>query len=687
MFATDDGTAEIQLQFSFTLYGTTYPAGTTVYVNNNGNISFGEAYPTFTSTGFPLPNVQMIAPFWADVDSRKRGILWYKSDPDKFVAIWDRMPRYNDPDNDDVLNTFQLILSNDKSVLDGRGNICFCYIDMDWTTGNASGGSNGFGGTAATVGVNGGDGVNYVQFGRFSMPGTFFDGGGGFEDGVDYLDNRKGGDDGAICLDATTANVVPVVTGFPTFRQRVTCLGTVRYVLTFTSPELDQTVTVTRPTNLPQGATINTIRDDGVTIILEFEWTPNEFQAGSYEFAFTATDNLGASISDTLMLLVADCSNDGYCVPIAQDDTCDVFDPRPFCTPFRSVEFCPADESFPTQISTRNDAVQDDPVSVENAGYWFHNLDDKVGGYVFSSVKNVNAAKLYCCVDNVDELMSTCFPNGHNLNSFVVRANGHSLGRGIFAFPDGFGDLELLRQISMTGADVVAEIKTLRPMPDKIIVEEFLPGDTGLTSLPVEYKFHVFNGEIASITAIYNRAGTCACIAEFDQDFNRLDQFGCFEPGEPFDQDDRTCHRIDFQAGSQQLTQIKNLDICTDPLPPIEPCVWNDLTATAIRLSRDIGVYMRIDMFVSNNVVYVQEYSSNHNNGRHHCSAKQDPDNLCIDSCFLGREWKDAGGSTLYGGPRTNPPSQLNGWRQLEGDVQCTVALGVSPNNPPQTTC
>ena len=47
--------------------------------------------------------------------------------------------------------------------------VIFFYADdgIQWTTGDASGGSNGFGGTPAQVGFNAGDGIRYS-----SVPGS-----------------------------------------------------------------------------------------------------------------------------------------------------------------------------------------------------------------------------------------------------------------------------------------------------------------------------------------------------------------------------------------------------------------------------------------------------------------------------------------------------------------------------------
>ena len=40
----------------------------------------------------------------------------------------------------------------------------FNYAKLTWATGDASGGNNGFGGTAAMVGINAGDGINFKKF-------------------------------------------------------------------------------------------------------------------------------------------------------------------------------------------------------------------------------------------------------------------------------------------------------------------------------------------------------------------------------------------------------------------------------------------------------------------------------------------------------------------------------------------
>jgi hypothetical protein len=88
----DDFSFELVLQFDFQLYGTLYPTGTTIYLNNNGNLSFENPISSFTASSFPISS-PMIAPFWSDVDTRGAGDVWYKFFPEerKLSVIWDKV--------------------------------------------------------------------------------------------------------------------------------------------------------------------------------------------------------------------------------------------------------------------------------------------------------------------------------------------------------------------------------------------------------------------------------------------------------------------------------------------------------------------------------------------------------------------------------------------------------------------
>jgi len=168
----------INLGFTFTLYGTAY---TQAYINNNGNISFGSAVSTATPTNFPsVSGTPMIAPFWADVDTRGAGsgLVYYVLGSTSLTVIWNGVG-YNNQHSDKV-NTFTLTITDGTDATIGVGNnVRLSYGDMQWTTGDASGGSSGFGGTAATAGINKGDGSAYILLGRFDTSPE-----------ADFLDNK-----------------------------------------------------------------------------------------------------------------------------------------------------------------------------------------------------------------------------------------------------------------------------------------------------------------------------------------------------------------------------------------------------------------------------------------------------------------------------------------------------------------
>lgn len=183
LYQTDDGcTNGIVLPFNFCLYGTNVGnAGDSLYINQNGNISFDSAYSTFSAVPFPSNQYVMIAPFWADVDTDESdnsgGMTYYKLTPTYLIVQWDSVGVYDHPGQ---INSFQVIITDGTDpILPPGNNISFCYGEMQWTTGDASGGVNGFGGTStgafpATVGLNKGDGVNYVQVSLFDTSGNTF---------------------------------------------------------------------------------------------------------------------------------------------------------------------------------------------------------------------------------------------------------------------------------------------------------------------------------------------------------------------------------------------------------------------------------------------------------------------------------------------------------------------------------
>jgi hypothetical protein len=243
----DASTSSIALPFTFNFYGVNYDS---LYINNNGNISFISPYITFTPDSFPSANFNMIAPFWGDVDTRDSasGLVYYKITPTAMIIKWDNVGYY--ASHSDKKNTFQLIITNGSDPLLPAGdNVSFCYGDMQWTTGDASSGTNGFGGTPATAGVNIGNGADYFQVGRFDGAGTAFDGPYNHTDSVDFLDNQgmyfnvaSIGNIPPIIINNNICDTIDVYTGDTT---RSISIDSVIFKLAVSTPEINQVVNAT----------------------------------------------------------------------------------------------------------------------------------------------------------------------------------------------------------------------------------------------------------------------------------------------------------------------------------------------------------------------------------------------------------------------------------------------------------
>lgn len=283
----DDVTAAVALAggWLFSLYNNA-PTNT-VFINNNGNVTLGVDFCTFTPAGFPDASIPpCVAPFWADVDTRNAasGVVYVRNNPGQLVVIWDHVGYYNT--HGDLLNTFQLILTDGNDPTIGLGNnVGFCYGDMAWTTGDASGGVGGFGGTPATVGANAGDGTNFFQIGRFNAPGTCYDGPGGASDCVSFLDRtcyafNAGGSN----------NVAPIYVNPPGSCLQVQVGSTLNYTIEAIGPENNQTVTIA--VNSGGLANFSSVETPGNPASSDATFTPDCSQAGqSFNVTYTATDN------------------------------------------------------------------------------------------------------------------------------------------------------------------------------------------------------------------------------------------------------------------------------------------------------------------------------------------------------------------------------------------------------------
>lgn len=175
MARSDDGSLRVDLSSVFTsgirFYGTTY---TEVFINTNGNLTFGSASSTYTPTALSGTGVPMIAGYYADADTRGSngtaspggnsagtGQIWYDLDTVNrtFTVTWDDVGFYNQ--NRSNVNAFQIQLTD---IGLGEWTARFIYEQIAWTAGTASGGNNsGQGGTAPRAGFSAGNGTDFFE--------------------------------------------------------------------------------------------------------------------------------------------------------------------------------------------------------------------------------------------------------------------------------------------------------------------------------------------------------------------------------------------------------------------------------------------------------------------------------------------------------------------------------------------
>jgi gliding motility-associated-like protein len=296
----DDSSPLIALPFNFCLYGQTYNS---CYINNNGNISFGTPYGTFSGSPFPNNQFTMVAPFWGDVETTNlaSGLVYYKVTPTALIVIWDSVGYFNSWA--DKLNYFQLIISDGTDPLVPNGNnVAFCYGDMQWTTGDASGGTNGFGGIPAVVGANLGNGVDFIQFGLFDSPGNSYTGpfpvGPPYE-GVDWLDNQS------FYFNACSqsGNIPPIASGIEVCDTINICEGdSVNFNITFFSPEQNQ---ITTPTATATGTGLTVVSTvPGNTATITSYFMASSTNNGCQTITFTGTDNGTPAATTTISIVV-----------------------------------------------------------------------------------------------------------------------------------------------------------------------------------------------------------------------------------------------------------------------------------------------------------------------------------------------------------------------------------------------
>ncbi|ANH38095.1 Dioxygenase [Nocardioides dokdonensis FR1436] len=176
----DESSDAVALPFALSFFGQPY---SDVFVNNNGNVTFGEELSAYTPSAFSsdagggYSGPPIIAPFFADVDTRGEGsnVVTYGASPDgsSFCVNWVDVGYFSHAT--DRLNSFQLLLTQRSGAESSEGDfdITFNYDQLQWDIGEVSDVTALAGFTAGTPDVPG----TVIQLDGSLEPGALLDDG------------------------------------------------------------------------------------------------------------------------------------------------------------------------------------------------------------------------------------------------------------------------------------------------------------------------------------------------------------------------------------------------------------------------------------------------------------------------------------------------------------------------------
>ena len=156
----DEPSTNVSLPFTLVFYSST---NTIVYVNNNGNVTFDQAQSAYNPSALVSLAAQIIAPYWADVDTRNpaSALVTFGTetvdDRQAFGVDWVNVGYY--AINADRFLSCQLVIIDRSDIAPGDFDMEFNYFRIQWQWGDASTGY------APRAGFS--DGIN-----SFELPGS-----------------------------------------------------------------------------------------------------------------------------------------------------------------------------------------------------------------------------------------------------------------------------------------------------------------------------------------------------------------------------------------------------------------------------------------------------------------------------------------------------------------------------------
>ena len=348
------------------------------------------------------------------------------------------------------------------------------------------------------------------------------------------------------------------------------------------------------------------------------------------------------------------------------------------------VSTCPREIDFLRQLRLRQSRWLDASYATQR-NLWQRAIDDKLLGYVYARSVGVRTPSVLFCDERGVSALPREWPEAWGC-CFVIKPLYGFNDFGVMVIEDG---IDRFTGTVLEGRDDVARLLRKNNVPHRLLrktiyVETIVRPEAhyARNQTPPDFKFFTFGGTIGTVGIIAGRKTRGACMAWVDERFQRTDTFGC------------VCREISADTPC-------SYGHCHNGLPR-KPHQWDKLVQVARKLGELVGVHMRIDLFASSSgQPYLGEFTPWHSNGKMMCDlrppvAEATPrfvaernrtvassataramtkpkeglvrrrDGLTgavrtVDTCRLGRLWRDAGPEE--GGSREGPsPPILRNW-------------------------
>jgi hypothetical protein len=149
----DDGSTElVPIGFYMNFFGS---SNTALYVNNNGNVTFDSPQSEYVPKSLSSMGLPIIAPFWADVDTRDTNsdVVKYGTSTvngrDAFGVNWVNVGYYNQ--HADLLLSCQLVIINRSDIAPGDFDLELNYNKVQWQWGDVTVGNPPRAGFASSI--------------------------------------------------------------------------------------------------------------------------------------------------------------------------------------------------------------------------------------------------------------------------------------------------------------------------------------------------------------------------------------------------------------------------------------------------------------------------------------------------------------------------------------------------------